>query len=159
MFSIALLLFLVLAAATKNSRGSNQTTIPAAAAAEFCPVTHANGSSVPGEQTSPNVFGNQNLLVVVELNGEMALRRHKDGWLWAPKVGWLRMIHGRLLVTGSRLDRPAPPMRSVVSEEYGDIGFQPTSLGFPSEGCWKITGRVGREELTFVTRVVEKREG
>jgi hypothetical protein len=42
---------------------------------------------------------------------------------------------------------------------YGDSGYQPVSISFPTEGCWEITGRVGEASLTIVTlaeRVDEK---
>jgi len=26
---------------------------------------------------------------------------------------------------------------------------------FPTEGCWQVTGRVGRADLTFVTFVIK----
>jgi hypothetical protein len=159
MFSTTLLLFLLLALGPKDSRGLSQITVPAASAAEACPVTYPDGSSPPGEQSHPAVgYANKNktIWVGIPTNGVMRVRREKDGWLWAPKIAWGRGVHGQLVLTGRRPDRSAVPMRSVVSDSYGDIGFQPTSLGFPSEGCWEITGRVGGEELTFVNKVRRK---
>ena len=71
------------------------------------------------------------------------------------KLPWWRRVRGDLRVTGRRLDRRAPPLRAEITSGYGAIGLQPTSLIFPTDGCWRITGRVGRETLTFVTVVVK----
>ena len=71
------------------------------------------------------------------------------------KWPWWRRVHGPLRVTGQRLHRRAPPLRAEIAPGYGTIGLQPTSLIFPTDGCWRITGRVGRETLTFVTLVVK----
>jgi hypothetical protein len=30
---------------------------------------------------------------------------------------------------------------------------------FPTEGCWRVTGKVGRVTLTFVTFVIKKAHG
>jgi nicotinate-nucleotide pyrophosphorylase len=35
--------------------------------------------------------------------------------------------------------------------------LQASGLIFKTEGCWRITGRVGRTTLTFVTRVAKSR--
>jgi hypothetical protein len=69
------------------------------------------------------------------------------------KVGWWRGVPGRLVVTGRRLDRPAPPLRSSVLNGYGPKGFQPSGLFFPTVGCWRVVGKVGRASLTFVVKV------
>ncbi len=69
------------------------------------------------------------------------------------KWAWLRHVWGRLSVDGRRLDAPAPALRVDVAEVYGDGGFQPAGITFPTEGCWQITGRVGDASLTFVTLV------
>ena len=161
MFSVVLMLVLVLSGEARYSRGLVQamTAAPPASTPAICPVTYPDGSSPPGEKTSsPGGYANKNktIWVVISTEGVMAVRREEDGWLWAPKIAWSRGVHGRFILTGRRLDKSAPPMRSVVSDSYGDIGFQPTSLGFPSEGCWEIKGTVGDEELTFVAKVRRK---
>jgi hypothetical protein len=48
-------------------------------------------------------------------------------------------------------------LRARISGNYGDSGFQPVSISFPTEGCWEITGSVGDASLTIVT-LVEKVE-
>lgn len=40
--------------------------------------------------------------------------------------------------------------------EYGGIGFQPSGVTFPAQGCWEMTGTVHRASLRFVTFVIKK---
>jgi hypothetical protein len=70
------------------------------------------------------------------------------------KFGWYRLTSGFLTITGRRLDAPAPPL-SAQSSGYGLIGFNASGVIFPTEGCWQVTGRVGRVVLTFVTFVIK----
>jgi hypothetical protein len=68
------------------------------------------------------------------------------------KFPWDRGVSGHLHVVGHRLDADAPPLRTHLSD-YGQTGFQPTTLVFPTEGCWEVTGFVGTRSLTFVVSV------
>lgn len=72
----------------------------------------------------------------------------RDGALGI-KFAWERLIAGSLIVGGRRLDGDAAPARAYMNHGYGNIGFQPTYLVFPTPGCWEITGR----SLTFVVHV------
>ncbi|WP_322802069.1 hypothetical protein [Thermoflexus sp.] len=67
------------------------------------------------------------------------------------KWGWDRVgITGTLQIEGRRLDAPAPPLRADIPPGYGDTGFQVSTLIFPTEGCWEVTGRVGAHSVTFI---------
>jgi len=73
------------------------------------------------------------------------------------KLAWWRRVKGDLHVTGERVDAPAAPLRADVPAGYPETGFQPTGLTFPTQGCWKITGRIGDgRALRFVTLVVRR---
>jgi hypothetical protein len=41
-----------------------------------------------------------------------------------------------------------------VPAGYGEAGFQPSGITFPSTGCWKVEGHLGGTTLAFVVRVV-----
>jgi hypothetical protein len=72
------------------------------------------------------------------------------------KFGWYRLTSGYLTITGRRLDAPAPPVSGMTFPgDYGLTGFNASGVMFPTEGCWQITGRVGRIALTFVTFVIK----
>lgn len=71
------------------------------------------------------------------------------------KFGWWRAAHGRLTITGRRLDAAAPPLRADIPTGYGDTGFQATGVTFPTEGCWRVSGRAGGSTLAFVTLVLK----
>lgn len=93
-----------------------------------------------------------NGIVVFSPEGPGEIRA--DGSL-AMKFPWWRgiSVQGKLEITGRRLDAEGPPAHGEIPFDYGDTGFQPTSIVFPSEGCWEITGRVANSELVFVQRV------
>ena len=75
------------------------------------------------------------------------------------KLGWWRGIPGRLVITGRRLDRPGDRARTDVppTQSYGDTGFIPSNIIFPSVGCWRVVGTQGGARLTFVVKVTKVR--
>jgi len=81
----------------------------------------------------------------------------KDGSIEV-KFGWWRAIRGKFSITGCRLDAPAPSLRNRVPppKSYGDLGFLPSSLIFPTAGYWEITGHIDDQSLTFIVHVTTK---
>jgi hypothetical protein len=74
------------------------------------------------------------------------------------KFGWMRAVPGTLKISGRRLDGDAPPLCARVNDAYGDLGFQATSLIFPTPGCWQVNAQLADRtdsRLTFVTKVVK----
>lgn len=71
------------------------------------------------------------------------------------KWPWWRGVRGELRIEGRRLDDDAPPIRSEIPPYYGLSGFQPSGIFFSTEGCWEVTGKVGKASLTFVTLVLK----
>lgn len=82
----------------------------------------------------------------------------RDGALGI-KFHWDRLVAGALIVGGRRLDAAAPPARAYMNDGYGNVGFQPAYVVFPSPGCWEITGRIGERSLTFVVQVEKHGDG
>jgi hypothetical protein len=78
----------------------------------------------------------------------------KDGSIRA-KVGWWRGLPGKLVITGRRLDAPARPLRASVPDGYGETGFVPSELVFPTVGCWRVLGKLGPVRLAFVVKVTK----
>lgn len=112
---------------------------------ETCPVTkgwYGNGflsTTAPGDE------------------GVLVARRDTDGALfqklpWLPREGFT----GVLTVRGERLD--APGRMRVVSVNWGHSsdgrGSWASAVTFPSEGCWRISGRVQDISLSYVVKVV-----
>jgi len=64
----------------------------------------------------------------------------------------------RLRITGRRIDAPGAPLKANVPNGYGS-GFQATGLTFPTTGCWRVTGRFKRAQLTFTVLVTKSRLG
>lgn len=74
----------------------------------------------------------------------------RDGYVWDEEP------QPDLIVTGERLDAKAPPLVvSKATNAYAsDIGSAMlVGVGFPTEGCWKITGQYGKADLSFVVLV------
>jgi hypothetical protein len=105
-------------------------------------------------------YGN-GLLSVDVRGGVLSRPREPDGTLF-DELGWLprKGFTGTLTVRGERID--APGRLNVLSVNWGYSyapGKQPrgswaSAVTFPSEGCWRITGRVRDVSLTYVVRVV-----
>jgi hypothetical protein len=73
------------------------------------------------------------------------------------KLGWWRAAPGgQLQIIGQRLDAAAPPLQADVPAGYGSYGFQASQLSFPSTGCWRVVGTLGKSRLAF-TVLVSKR--
>jgi hypothetical protein len=127
-----------------------------------CPVTAPNGQQPPSGE---NVFGrgrgghgNDGLWTNLWTWGEGVVQVppthvNPDGSLGGMKWPWWRDVPGRLSIEGRRLDADAQPLRVEVPDGYGERGFQPSGLIFPTTGCWEVTGRAGDASLTFVVRV------
>lgn len=164
----ALVLLLALTGCTlvvQDTRAPNSSPSPAAVAA--CPRSVPNIATSPDEYYIPtsNGYGNAAATLFTQLwpgnkiifspggPGDIAA----DGTL-AMKWPWYRTVPGALVITGQRLDAPAPPMPTIVlrgpADGYGETGFHPSTLIFPGEGCWEVTGRAGKTSLTFVALVV-----
>jgi hypothetical protein len=83
----------------------------------------------------------------------------QDEGLWMKWPWWQQgQRRQRLVIEGRRLDGAAKPLRSHVRGAYMG-GFQSSALIFPTPGCWEVTGRVGDQSLTFVTRVAQIADG
>jgi hypothetical protein len=163
------------------ARSVERTASPAASPGA-CPVTRPNGVQPP---ESANIFGRGNgdygtgaLWTSLWVWGEGVVlvpetHVNADGSLGPMKWPWWRGVPGPLVVTGRRLDAPAPPLQafaaggeridrtpepSAFEVRYSESAFHPTGLVFPTGGCWEITARVGEHTLTFVTLVVPPAE-
>ena len=128
-----------------------------------CPVTQPNRKlPPPGEHVfgrGPGGHGTEELWTNLWTWGEGAVlvppsHVNADGSLGGMKWPWWRGVPGSLTVEGHRLDAIAAPLRADIPDGYGDRGFIPSGLIFPTPGCWQVTGRVGEASLTFVVQVV-----
>lgn len=136
-----------------------------AAAARGCPATVPSARQRSAAPFSPQSFNYGSRLLRVQLppRGRLPAGVLPDGGAYATigpdgsiraKVGWWSGRSGSLRITGRRLDRRAPPLEADVLSGYGDLGFIPTMLTFPTDGCWRITGSIGPTRLAFVLQVM-----
>ena len=126
-----------------------------------CPVTLPNRRVPSAARDWPARFsyGNGRLWILLWPHGVVVAGEgqvNRDGSI-TMKFPWWRGVRGALQITGRLLQRPAQRVSAEVPNAYGSRGFQPTSITFPREGCWEVTGRAGRGELTFVTIVIDGR--
>lgn len=72
---------------------------------------------------------------------------------WSEDFDLPNELQPNLVVSGRRLDAPAPPLIAsrATNAFAGDIGdAMLVGVDFPTAGCWEITGRYRGTELSFV---------
>lgn len=132
-----------------------------------CPVSRPNLTDSPDEQfiTTANGFGNPEGTMFIGLwpGGKVffcpgcAGSLSENGSL-GMKFWFYRTIPGGVVFEGRRLDVPGPVARLATLrgslDGYGVKYFHPAGLVFPQQGCWEVTARIGKAQMTFVTVVL-----
>ena len=107
-------------------------------------------------------YGSNSLWTAVRQNGVWeGLPDNPNGYTqkvfwWSEGYVWNEEPEPDLIVTGERLDAPAPALIvSKATNAYaGDIGSAMlVGVDFPTLGCWKISGTYADAELSFVVWV------
>lgn len=121
-----------------------------------CPVTRPDGAGGPIRIILP---GSGKILVVrrgvlprgdhlvtefIDADGSITI---KFPWWTGPEA------NGPLRISGVSVDGHEGRVRGEYERAPRD--FHPGYLVFPSEGCWRVTGRAGASSLTFVVDVVD----
>ena len=131
-----------------------------------CQVTRSEASAVPpsaipaaGVPPVPYVrdwYGNSALWVRLPIGAGLPAQYDPTLNTLATKFPWWRIVSGELTITGQRLDGPTGGFKAQIGSpgEYGDMGFDPSYLLWPSPGCWLLTGTVAGRSLTLTVRVV-----
>src|SRR4051812_43721001 len=119
-----------------------------------CPVTIPSHAPRPrGNPFGPSHFNYGNRYLRAHLHWRRGVLRagtlpgggssaivNPDGSIRA-KLGWWRALDRKLIITGRRLDAPAPPLRAEAGGDSGGAaGFQASALTFPTVGCWRGVG-------------------
>jgi hypothetical protein len=150
---------------TTTEQHSSQSTSPRSGDDRVfkCPVTDPNGARYTAPPAGGN-HGNEALVTSLWPEGKVVFEPGGPGFVLEDgsllmKWFWWRRLSGQLVIEGRRLDGSAGPLGARIPKGYGTTGFQATALIFPTPGCWEVTGRVGRRNLTFVTLVVKIGEG
>jgi hypothetical protein len=134
------------------SPGSSPPTL--ADAMRACPVTRPNGSRPPGAGGGRFV-GGDGLWTVLWPHGLVLVPKENvgPGGALEMKFPWWRGsgVRGTLDITGEDVGTHRPV--SARTAGYGLTGFNASAIVFPGEGCFRVTGRAGTGELTFVTLV------
>lgn len=109
-------------------------------------------------------FGTAKLWTMLPKDGTWELPRQEDGFtqkLFWFHEGYVAEADPRpaLKVSARRLDTEAPPLliEEATNGTSTDLGsFMLVGPGFPSPGCWEITGEFEGQRLKFVVRIVEQ---
>lgn len=132
-----------------------------------CSVTIPNGDVPPTERGRPHpafsYHGNGQVWTVLPPTGIIRITDpdsvRSDGMV-GEKFMWWRssdLVGIQLRIAGRRLDGYAPSVDSNVPGGYfGE--FQASSIYFPTQGCWEITGSFAQASLTFTVLVVESEQ-
>lgn len=84
--------------------------------------------------------------------------RQKLFW-WRQGYDWRTKPEPKLTVTGRRLDAEAAPL---IADTAANETTQPSrmivGIGFPTVGCWEITGKYGSDVLTFVVWITSAQD-
>jgi hypothetical protein len=144
------------------------TAIPLAVEAiAACPVSLPNLAVSPDDYyiSVENGYGNPEQTIFIGLWPDGIVTFYPggpgtvsgDGSL-GMKFWFYRTIPGEVTIEGRRLDEDGPLAQLATlrgpADGYGDTGFHPAGLVFPSQGCWEVTARIGKASMTFVTAVV-----
>jgi hypothetical protein len=159
-----------LGAALPAAAGTAPVTSAAQRALRACPVTIPTRVARHDGTTTAASFNHGGARLRVHLfwsRGTLAAGTLPDGGTMADiaedgsihlKLGWWRGVPGRLVITGRRLDGPAPALVGEAAHGYGPKGFQPSGIRFPRTGCWRVVGRIGSVRLGFVVRLTKLRQ-
>lgn len=145
-------------ASTTEPIATGSPSISEGGSEEICPLTLPNRSTPPDARDWPanDSYGNGKLWTLFwPHNLVIANARFFEDEGIRMKWPWWRGVQGELRIEGRRVDGKAPPLTAEIPPGYGQSGFQPSGIFFPTEGCWEVTGTVGNAELTFVTIVVK----
>jgi hypothetical protein len=119
------------------------------------PAPYSPTSPFPGEFW----FGSENLWTLLPDHGIWAgLPLNPEGYTqkifwWSEQFSLKAELEPDLIVFGERLDGKAPPLKlsKATNAFASDIGTAMlVGAGFPTSGCWEITGQYKKGKLTFV---------
>jgi len=150
-------------AAIRCEEGTGKFAVLSMGGDQSCPITAA-GRATGGFGASGFNYGTSNLRAHLGWwrTGELPAGVLPDGGSFATvagdgsihaKVGWWRGRPGNVQITIRRYNNTGPSTRTRGPNGYGETGFQPSILTFPTTGCWRVTGKVGRSQISFVVRV------
>ena len=142
-----------------------QRPLPEVSVPDSCPVTLAPGTPFvprpPQPETAPfcrTWYGSERLWTVLPRGG--ALGRNNKSWWWSENWDSRHDMRPALTVTARRLDGTGKDEDDFVqasratNAHAADIGHAMLAgLGFPTGGCWEVTGEYEGATLSFVAWV------
>lgn len=169
-----LAVLLTLAACAADSPVAAQAAEHGTTAPASCPVTQPPKPAFvpPAPYDSDTMrsgfwYGSDKLWIALPADGVWELGHYTPTTPeFRQKMPWFRKgfnahqeRRAKLVVTGKRLDGTAPPLGvdgPSSSWQSSERHFMVVGLNIPTTGCWKITGRYGEDELSFVVWVTSR---
>jgi hypothetical protein len=115
---------------------------------------------VPNPSTLPvpwvdTWYGNEAIWIRLPPGGVLPAMPDPGETTISTKFPWWRVLPGQLTASGVALDGDGQFSADVrTPSEYGPTGFVPSGLTFDHPGCWRITGSLQGQTLSFVINVV-----
>jgi hypothetical protein len=146
--------------------GLSTPTLVALASPGVCPVTIGQPGTTPPPSVVPNPstlpvpwvdtwYGNEAIWIRLPPGGVLPAMPDPGETTISTKFPWWRVLPGQLTASGVALDGDGQFSADVrTPSEYGPTGFVPSGLTFDHPGCWRITGSLQGQTLSFVINVV-----
>jgi len=96
-------------------------------------------------------YGNAAVWVLLSVSGVLGSDPQQRPW--ASKVPWWRSVPGVLTIHAQPVGGRAAGFHADVPSGYDPTGFQPSGLYWPRLGCWRVTGTIAGQSLTFTVWV------
>ena len=120
-----------------------------------CPVTVPRQARQPaganGAGDGLRWYGNGAVWVLLSVSGVLGSDPQQRPW--ASKVPWWRSVPGVLTIHAQPVGGRAAGFHADVPSGYDPTGFQPSGLYWPRLGCWRVTGTIAGQPLTFTVWV------
>lgn len=156
--------FATAAAPASSSQAPSSCPLTKPPSNAYVPPTPYSSTAGPGQYW----IGNDNLWTYLPFSGSWTLGHYSpEEPALRQKLLWYRKGYNprtepkpNLIITGKRLDAPAPPM-SIDGPHGAWLSSDPTqtfmtsAFNLPAAGCWEITGQYEKDKLTFVVWVHE----
>jgi hypothetical protein len=118
-----------------------------------CPVTVPMQARQPADASDGlRWYGNAAVWVLLSVSGVLGTDPQQQR-PWYSKVPWWRTVPGVLTIHARPVGGRAAGFHADVSSGYGATGFQPSGLYWPRLGCWRVTGTIAGQALTFTVWV------
>ena len=101
-------------------------------------------------------LGSRAIWVRLPRHGILPAQHDPSEHAMSTKFPWWRVLGGQLHAWAHPVGQARPRLNADVASaaDYGPKGFVPSFLRFSKPGCWRVTGSLRGQTISFVTRVI-----